>query len=278
MTRVLLTGARGFVGGQILKALLARGADVRAVLRGDHDLPGQVEIVRTPDLFAEPEAWWLDQMLGIDRVIHAAWFVKPVVYLTAKENTDCLTGSLTQFRAFLKSDVPHWTGLGTCFEYAFRDTALTTDAPLGPETPYAAAKASLGLATTGLTSTHEKTAAWCRLFFLYGENEHHSRLVPAIRRALAAAEVLAMTSGNQIRDYMDVADAGAQIAHASLTTFAGMANICSGKSRTVHDIAMEIAAEYDGAHLLNFGARPDNLSDPPCVLGVPSFPQVQGTY
>jgi dTDP-6-deoxy-L-talose 4-dehydrogenase (NAD+) len=37
---------------------------------------------------------------------------------------------------------------------------------------------------------------------------------------------------------------------------------------TVRELAERIADEYGRRDLLRFGARPDNLVDPPCVVGV----------
>jgi nucleoside-diphosphate-sugar epimerase len=275
MMRVLLTGATGFVGRQILAGLTAQGSQARAIVRDAEDLPDGTEIVVSSDIFSESEAWWLKQMDGVDRIIHAAWYVEPGAYLTSPRNLNCLHGSLTLLKAFLASDVPHWTGLGTCFEYAFQSAPLTTEARLAPETPYAASKVSLGLTAVTMAEATGKTAAWCRLFYLHGVGEHPARLFPMLHTALARGETVNLTSGHQVRDYMDVADAGRQIASASLTAHAGMANICTGIQRTVRDIAQEIAGRYGAEHLLKFGARPENTSDPPFVVGVPTFQTAQ---
>ena len=70
--------------------------------------------------------------------------------------------------------------------------------------------------------------AWCRLFYLYGEGEDERRLVPYLRAKLRAGEPAELTSGEQIRDYLDVRDAGRMIVEAALGTVQGPVNICSG--------------------------------------------------
>ena len=61
---IVIYGATGFVGRQVLRQLVRRGVDVRAVVRAGTQgrleaLPGTtVTMVSTPDLFAEPAAWW----------------------------------------------------------------------------------------------------------------------------------------------------------------------------------------------------------------------------
>ena len=51
----------------------------------------------------------------------------------------------------------------------------------------------------------------------------------------------------------------------------GVANICTGQGRSVKKLAQEIASIYDREDLLNFGARPDNLVDPPIIIGQPTI-------
>jgi dTDP-6-deoxy-L-talose 4-dehydrogenase (NAD+) len=77
-----------------------------------------------------------------------------------------------------------------------------------------------------------------------------------------------LTSGAQIRDFMDVRDAGRMIADAALGTRQGAMNVCSGVPVTVRELAERVADEFGRRDLLRFGARADNLVDPPVVVGV----------
>ena len=109
---------------------------------------------------------------------------------------------------------------------------------------------------------------WCRLFYLYGEGEDERRLVPYLRSKLKAGEPAELSSGTQIRDFLDVCEAGRMIVEAALGTVQGPVNICSGAGVTVRALAEQIADEYGRRDLLRFGVRPDNLVDPPVVVGV----------
>jgi dTDP-6-deoxy-L-talose 4-dehydrogenase (NAD+) len=109
---------------------------------------------------------------------------------------------------------------------------------------------------------------WCRLFYLYGEREDPRRLISYLRSTLAGGKPAELSSGSQIRDFLDVAEAGQMIAENALGNQQGAINICSGIPVTVRQIAEKIADEYGRRDLLKFGARPDNLVDPPCVVGV----------
>jgi dTDP-6-deoxy-L-talose 4-dehydrogenase (NAD+) len=58
------------------------------------------------------------------------------------------------------------------------------------------------------------------------------------------------------------------IASTALGLAQGPVNICSGTPITVRQIAEKIADEYGRRDLLQFGARPENLVDPPRVVGL----------
>ena len=97
--------------------------------------------------------------------------------------------------------------------------------------------------------------AWCRLFYLFGEGEDERRLVPYLRAKLKAGEPAELSSGTQIRDFLDVREAGRMIAETAL------GGRCRGRSIsaraqpvTVRQLAERIADEYGRRDLLRFGA------------------------
>lgn len=270
MTRILLTGGTGFVGRQILKRLLAERCSVRMVLRGDAPAPEGVEVWRTEDLFAASDADLRHACTGISTVLHAAWYAEPGKYVESPRNLDCLSGTLRLGQAAVAAGVRRFVGVGTCFEYDLTAGYLRTSTPLMPRTLYGAAKASAFLTLSRLMALEGRSFAWCRLFYLHGEGEDSRRLVPHIRARLAAGEPAELTSGRQIRDFLDVCEAGRKIADATLSGVEGPLNICSGIPVTVADLACRVADDYGRRDLLHFGARPDTAGDPPCIIGEPS--------
>ncbi|MBP1870887.1 dTDP-6-deoxy-L-talose 4-dehydrogenase (NAD+) [Ensifer adhaerens] len=258
----------------MLRALTEAGASVRLVIREGSsesrlgDLSAVEEVVTTPDLFRQSVEWWAKAFEGIDTVIHVAWYAEPGKYLHSAENIVCLEGTLRMAQAAALAGVRRFVGVGTCFEYDLSAGMLSTDTPLRPISPYAGAKAAVFMALSQWLPLHGIAFAWCRLFYLFGEGEDERRLFPYLRAQLSAGNPVELTSGNQIRDFMDVRDAGKQIADIGLGDKTGPVNICSGTPVTVRQIAERVADEYNRRDLLRFGARPDNLVDPPCVVGL----------
>ena len=276
MSRTLaLTGASGFVGRQVLRHLLAADCKVRLILRRGSlsrlNVPPQgLDVVETDDLFAESvenlERW----TQGIDTLVHAAWYAEPGKYLDSTANCECLSGTLRLAQAFAQSGGRRFVGVGTCFEYDLDAGTLGVDTPLKPSTLYAATKVAAFQVLSQLLPAAKVQFAWCRLFYLHGEGEDERRLVPYLRRRLAAGESADLTTGNQVRDFMDVADAGRRLVAVALGDRVGPINICSGVATTVRQLAERIADDYGARELLHFGARPDNRVDPPLVVGIPN--------
>jgi dTDP-6-deoxy-L-talose 4-dehydrogenase (NAD+) len=108
---------------------------------------------------------------------------------------------------------------------------------------------------------------WCRLFYLFGEGEHPQRLIPYVRARLEAGQPVELTRCEQVRDFLDVAEAAAQIVEATLGSAVGALNICSGQGTSVRALAERLADQYGRRDLLRFGARPEPAIDAPCVVG-----------
>lgn len=276
MTRVVaVTGATGFVGRQVVRALAAAGAAVVPVVRAPRAAavagwPGVTRVVATDDLFAEPPTRWRDALADVDTLVHAAWYAEPGRYLLAWENLACLAGSMRLVEGAVAAGVARVVGVGTCLEYAPSLAPLAVDAPLDPVTPYAAAKAATWLALSRLLPPQGVAFAWCRVFHLHGEGEDPRRLVPYLRARLAAGEVATLSAGTQQRDFLDVAEAGARVARVALGAGTGAFNICSGVPVTVRALAERIAAEAGRPDLLSFGTRPLDPGEPPVLVGVPT--------
>lgn len=270
---ILLTGATGFIGRQIHRRLLENGHTVVVVVRPGSeekldDKGPSTRILIVADVFAQSAGAWRAHCQGMDAVIHAAWYVEAGKYLDSPENFHCLTGSLTLAQGAAEAGVQHFIGVGTCMEYKLPSDHLTVDAELQPKTIYAAAKLSLYHLLAQFFARSDTVFSWCRVFYLFGENEHPARLVPYVRDRLSKGDVAKLSKGTQLRDFMDVQRAGAMIADVLETAQAGPINICSGEAITIRAFVERIADEFGRRDLLEFGTADIHPSDPLAVVGV----------
>jgi nucleoside-diphosphate-sugar epimerase len=277
--KFLLTGATGFVGSQVFSNLLDKKIELRVVVRKGKesllkDKHSNVEVVITDDLFKESADWWAEKCRGIDTVIHVAWYAETGKYLQSTKNIDCLIGSLNLTKGAIRAGIRRFIGVGTCFEYDLYAGDLSINTPLKPTTPYAAAKAGLYTLLSYLLPSQSIEFSWCRLFYLYGEGEDEKRLVPYLHKQLSKNDAAELTSGKQIRDFLDVSEVGRMIADLAIGKQQGAINICSGIPITVKQLAESIADKYGRRDLLKFGVRPDNLVDPPRIVGLPNLKSV----
>lgn len=269
---VLLTGGTGFIGRHVLSQLLADGVHVRLIARTrvkQLDGPSEkVEVVYTTNAFLESIEWWTKQCTGIDRVIHLAWYVEPGKYLDSLKNLECLNGSINLAIASIRSGVTKFVGIGTCFEYDLDEpTPKKISSQLNPKTIYAASKASLYFLMQNLFKSSGIDFAWGRLFYLYGEGEDSRRFSPYLHHQLSSDLVAELTSGFQIRDFIDVKEAAKKIIEIANNNTNDAVNICSGRGVSIRQFAEDIADLYGKRDLLKFGARQENITDPHYVVG-----------
>lgn len=279
---ILVTGGSGFVGSQIVNSLRARGYVTRRVARSvtfksSSPKSGGDEVVIVDDLFRSPPDELNRICDGVDTIIHAAWFVEPGSYLKAVQNLDCLKGTISLAEAAVRSGVRRFVGIGTCFEYDDTPGLLSTATPLLPRTLYGCSKAATFMTLSGFLPQQGVEFLWCRLFYLYGAGEKPNRLFPYLNRQLSAGLEVNLTSGDQIRDFLDVEVAANEIVDSAASDMQGAVNICSGIPISVRQFAERIADQYGMRSMLRFGTRPDNLQDPPLLVGVKSVLQ-ERTY
>lgn len=241
--------------------MLRRGTAARLVA------PVQA-LIETDDIFARDAAWWNHACEGADAVIHAAWYVKHGRYLDAPENALCVQGSFALAQGAALARVRQVIGLGTCMEYRLPGESLSVGDPTAPANFYAACK----LATFGMMrewlALQGIDFSWCRLFYLHGAGEHPERIGAYLHGRLQAGERASLSSGEQVRDFLDVREAGAMIANLVDSGQTGIVNICSGRPVSLRAFAEAIADGYGRRDLLDFGGQPPRPSDPPAVAGV----------
>jgi nucleoside-diphosphate-sugar epimerase len=266
VTRVLLTGARGFIGRHAVAPLIAAGHEVHAVMSTETPPPDDRVTWHSADLLESAD---VVRDVSPEVLVHLAWYVEPRLYWTSPLNLRWVEASLALLRAFADVQGRRAVLAGTSAEYdwtAAGERCREYETPLRPATLYGAAKFALHAVAERYAAEAGFELAWGRIFFVYGPGEPDGRLVPSVGRSLLAGEPVLTTRGEQIRDFMhveDVAGAFARLADAGVT---GAVNVASGEPVTVARVVDELAAAAGRPELLRPGALPEREGDPPRLV------------
>jgi nucleoside-diphosphate-sugar epimerase len=291
--RVLLTGARGFLGSNCLAPLLARGYEVHAVSRSlepgvaramgePREMDGAREAGQPQEAAETPESvvWHQADLLDGQQVtalldavrpthlLHLAWVVTPGAFWTSPLNWPWVDASLKLLAAFGAVGGQRAVMVGSCAEYAPSDApCVEAQTPLAPTTVYSACKAALGVMLPTFAQQYGvPSAAWARVFYLYGPGEQPERLVPSVIRALLRNEAMPCSHGEQVRDFLyseDAADALVALLDSPVT---GAVNVASGRPIALRAFLSTIGTLTGREHLLHFGARPTRPDEPAALI------------
>lgn len=265
MKKVLLTGATGFIGRSAIRPLLAKNYIVHAVTSKPLHFHTDENIFwHQTNLLDVNETTNLIKKIRPTHLLHFAWYVEQGKVWNAVENLDWLRASLHLAQQFVENGGKRLVVSGTCAEYDWTESGIYSEKStrLVPQQLYGITKHSLNLTLTKFAEISNISYAWGRVFYLFGANEHHRRLVPSVINALLKNEPAETSHGNQIRDFLDVeAVAEAFVATLESDVF-GSVNIASGKGVRIVDVVKQIADIAGRPDLLKIGAIPAQKNEP----------------
>jgi GDP-4-dehydro-6-deoxy-D-mannose reductase len=267
--KVLLTGASGFVGTTMSRALLARGCQVYGMQRGGGTtLPSGVtplsaDLADPASLVDLPHAW--------DAVIHLAGASVPSLFSTAApvaynvQTTLNLLDHLQSGRVLLVS---------SCHVYAPSLQPRSEAAPVLPQGRYGLSKHLIEQLAPHYRQRLDIRVA--RPFNHLGPGQRAELVIPSLLRRLAAAphdtSPVLMQGMNSTRDFIDVQDVvDAYLAILELDrdekfTF----NVCTGRGHTIEELVREVLRQLGSRREVVFQGRPNSSDDNPVLVGDPS--------
>jgi nucleoside-diphosphate-sugar epimerase len=251
--RVLVTGATGFIGSYVTRALATRDMEVyaatlpganrerlQALAAGVDVLEGDLSDVR-----------WTREMVSSLRpetVIHLAWYAEPGAYLRAvPENMGSLRGGINLLQALVAE--------GTCRRVVLAGTCLENVTTPHPPI-YAAAKAAQHALAMGLR-TGSLTIACAHIHYLYGPWEDARRAIPSVIRSLLHDTPIDVTAGTQARDYLHVEDVAGALCAVAESELTGRIDICTGQPIHLREVFEEIGRVVGKPELIRIGGRAD---------------------
>jgi nucleoside-diphosphate-sugar epimerase len=260
MSRVLVTGASGFIGRAVVAALRERERDVHGVARTPAS-EIEVEKWHTADLLDPAERGRLVRTAGASHLVHLAWSTEHGRFWSHPANRSWSKASCELVEAFAEAGGKRAVMAGSCAQYDWgaratgpggrADERMT---PRRPSTLYGAAKEEAASRLEAWAAETGFSFASALLFFPYGPYDKSERLVPSLARKLALGEPAKVTSGNQVRDFVHVDDCGAALAALADSEVVGAVNVGTGYGTSVSDVATTVARALDREDLLRIGS------------------------
>jgi len=270
--KVLVTGAGGFIGSQVVRKVLQDGHAIVVVLRPGEsperltDCLDSVSLFQC-DLYDGEAVRRLVSETRPDNVLHLAWYAEPGRYWEAKENLDCVRMSLSLAQALAEAGCSRLVGAGTCAEYDWDHGFLSENVtPLKPRSLYGVCKNATREVLQAFCAQAGMGFAWTRFFLLYGPMEPKERLIPYVVLTLLKGEVARCTFGEQMRDFLCVEDAASALWAVAKSDLSGPVNVGSGQAIKVRTLVETVAEHLQREENVVFGALPTDPQEPPLVL------------
>lgn len=208
MKTVIVTGAAGFMGINLVEALLKKNYFVYAILR-----PGSAHNRRLTEgkqlkkISIEMEHY--DKLTDYiaekcEAFFHLAWQGERDDFDVQKQNIDYAIMALEAAKGL---SCKRFLCTGSQAEYGIQHQLITEETLPDPYTAYGAAK----LAACYLTKRRAEQLGidwlWGRIFSVYGKYEPQGRLIPDLVMALRQRKTFNLTSATQNWDYLYSEDA-----------------------------------------------------------------------
>lgn len=253
--RVAVTGATGFIGKHVLAELARHAVEVVSVVRPSAAASPLGSVVQI-DLHSAPSNAF--ELMGRpDVLIHLGWSGLPN-YKSLHHFEQELPAQYQFLKGLIESGLKNLVVTGTCFEYGMQSGALSEDLETRPSNPYGFAKDMLRRQLGFLKEIHPFALTWARLFYLYGEGQADSSLLPQLTKAVERGDkVFNMSGGEQLRDYLPIAEVARRLVALALAKQdVGIVNVCSGQPISIRRLVEEWIKDNAWTIKLNLGHYP----------------------
>lgn len=253
VSSVLLTGARGIVGGHLLHHL-AQSADAFHVTSFSGDIRSRHDVRRC-----------IDNMGRIDVVINLA---AKVEVKSTKEKPDIAYsvnagGVLNLLSELVSSEqTPYFFQCSTSHVYAPSEGAILETDRTDPVSVYGRTKLMAETVTQDVCAAYGLPFCIGRLFSIHDPNQTGSYLRPSIERRLRDEELnepFELFGANSVRDFLTAEDAAQLIAELVYKRAEGIINIASGNGTKVRDFVQSLCSQE--LNIVHLGATDSLVAD-----------------
>lgn len=258
--KALLTGATGFIGGHLVRGLLATGWELHLVVLPDAGLGTVADLAASVHIY--PHGGSTEQLVKImsevrpDVVFHLASLF--LVQHQPEEIQQLIASNLvfaTQIvEAMTQTGCSCLVNTGTSWEH-FENSGYN------PVNLYAATKQAYEVLLEYYLVTTDIRVVTLKLFDTYGPDDHRPKLFTLLQKVAASCETIAMSPGEQLIDIVYIDDVVSAFMLAADRLLAGIANgheryaVTSGNPVRLKDL-VELFVTVTGSKMpIEWGGR-----------------------
>lgn len=251
---VILTGAGGYIGGQLLEIIERNNIPCIAISRRKQ--PGQ-HVTTTEWFEGDFSQYPVTEDLSNHILIHCAWSQG------FDHNSNQHFGNISAHFNFIRSltdfGLSKLVVLGSMHEYGFSDGEVREGQQLLPTNQYGLAKKALLEALIEFCARRDISFVWARLFYLLGNDSRNNSVFSKILFAAASGtKEFPLNSGIQKFDFIDSQEAAMNILLLALNDVeSGEYNIGSGEQKSLEYAIEEFIFQNNLDMSLKLGVYPD---------------------
>jgi UDP-glucose 4-epimerase len=254
---ILVTGASGFLGSWIVRALQLENIRVAVLVRPGTDC-WRLEGLKNLEVVRQASADWPKTI---------ALMSPRVVVATDWEGVDGANRGDQQMQfgnvargyavgeASKNSGVETFIAFGSQAETGPHLHAITENEKDNPATMYGEAKVDLRRRLSSLFANSDTRFVWGRVFSIYGPLDSGSGMLPTLIRNLQNGRVFNATEGDQVWSYLYASDfASAVLRLIGGSQYKYVVNIGNPEPVQIGDVIRAVAQYMNRSDLVNFGA------------------------
>ena len=263
--KILVTGAGGYIGQHVVKALLDKGAAVIATDIRLDDVDDRATKIQK-NIFEENENIFTE-MVSPDVCLHMAW--RDGFIHNSEKHIEDLDSHYKFISNMMKGGLKQIAVMGSMHEVGYYEGAIDENTPTNPLSLYGIAKNTLRQLTFLLGKNENVIVQWIRGFYIFGDDLKNNSIFKKIVEAEQEGKTeFPFTSGKNKYDFLSIYDMADQIAEIVLQDkINGIINSCTGQPMTLAEKVESFIKENNFKIKLKYGAYPDRPYDSPGIWG-----------
>ncbi|WGL99911.1 NAD-dependent epimerase/dehydratase family protein (plasmid) [Arsenophonus sp. aPb] len=268
MSKIAITGSRGYIGRHVVDCLEKEGHDVLKLVHPlrDDNIYCNNNIVAMDILNATTKEL-KTSLQGVDKIVHFAW-------QSGFNHHDCnhfknIMGHVNFITKLMKIGIKDISIAGTMHEIGYYVGEVDENTPCNPVNPYGIAKNFLRQIALYEAVKNNVLLKWLRLYYITGADHLNNSIFSKILKSNAEGKhSFPLNSGEMLYDFIHIDDLSKQISKAIIQDFEiGIINCCSGTPISLRNAVENFIKKHNLNIKPEYNAFPKRNYDSPAIWG-----------